>query len=212
MDKECEAHLGLTLETDEALRHFAPVGHYLALRIGFAFPMVEVNALPTLWVEHYTKQRFLLADPVLRWSYAQTGTARWSDFEQSEDKLGVLAQARVFGLRYGLVVACMDRDNTGQRSFGSFVRGDREFSDEEAAVALAYVLRRHRELTPPTNLTRAEIEALRMVREGKRLKQIAFELGVTEGAVKQRLRNAKLKLNAATSPQAAAMASEFGII
>ena len=39
-----------------------------------------------------------------------------------------------------------------------------------------------------------------MVKDGKRLKQIAHELGVSEGAVKQRLKNAKTKLGAATQP------------
>ena len=51
-----------------------------------------------------------------------------------------------------------------------------------------------------------------MVRDGLRVKQIAYELGVSEGAVKQRLKNAKLKLGAQTGAQAAAMASEFGLI
>ena len=35
---------------------------------------------------------------------------------------------------------------------------------------------------------------------------------VSEGAIKQRLKNAKLKLNAKTGPQAAALASQFGLI
>lgn len=51
-----------------------------------------------------------------------------------------------------------------------------------------------------------------MVKDGKRLKQIAHELGVSEGAVKQRLKNAKLKLGAATGAQAAARAAGFGLI
>jgi LuxR family transcriptional regulator len=51
-----------------------------------------------------------------------------------------------------------------------------------------------------------------MVRDGKRLKEIAFDLGVTEGAVKQRLKNAKIKLGAKTGTQAAALASQYGLI
>jgi len=51
-----------------------------------------------------------------------------------------------------------------------------------------------------------------MVREGLRLKQIAHDLGVSEGAVKQRLKNAKSKLGANTSAQAAAMVADFGLI
>ena len=76
----------------------------------------------------------------------------------------------------------------------------------------AYVKRRHAEMAPPKNLTMAELEALGMVKDGKRLKEIAFDLGVTEGAVKQRLKNAKTKLGAKTGTQAAALASQYGLI
>jgi LuxR family transcriptional regulator len=51
-----------------------------------------------------------------------------------------------------------------------------------------------------------------MIKDGKRLKEIAFDLGVTEGAVKQRLKNAKTKLGAKTGTQAAALASQYGLI
>ena len=51
-----------------------------------------------------------------------------------------------------------------------------------------------------------------MVKDGKRLKEIAHELSVSEGAVKQRLKNAKAKLDAKTSTQAATIAAQHGII
>ena len=76
----------------------------------------------------------------------------------------------------------------------------------------AFLARRHNETAPPTNLTKAELEALGMVKDGKRLKEIAFELSVSEGAVKQRLKNAKLKLGAKTGSQAAALANQYGLI
>lgn len=193
------------------IRHLASVGYYLALRVGFAFPMEEVQALPSAWVEHYTRQRFMLSDPVIRWIYANTGAARWSAIGV-DDPRQVLVQARSFGLHYGVAISVFDNNTEGQRSFGSFVRADREFEDAEIRLLQTYVVRLHHEKAPPTNLTAAELEALRMVKEGKRLKQIAHELGVTEGAVKQRLKNAKLKLGAATGAQAATRASGFGLI
>lgn len=189
----------------------APTGHYIALRIGFAFPMEEVNALPSDWVEHYTTHRFMLFDPVIRWVYGNTGAIRWSEIEL-DDPRRVLAQAQTFGLRYGAAIACFDGNAEGQRSFGSFVRNDREFLDLELKLLTAYINRRHSEMAPPTNLTQAELEALGMVRDGKRLKEIAHVLGVSEGAVKQRLKNAKLKLGAKTGSQAAAMAAQYGLI
>lgn len=200
---------GLISQTDIAA--IAPAGYYIALRVGFAFPLEEVNALPADWVEHYTTQRFMLHDPVIRWIYSNTGAIRWSEITL-DDPMRVMQQAHAFGLRFGCAIACFDGNAEGQRSFGSFVRGDREFNSAEIAVLRAYVTRLHHDKAPPTNLTQAELEALRMIKEGKRLKEIAHVIGVSEGAIKQRLRNAKLKLGAKTSAQAAAAASEFGLI
>ena len=195
----------------QELDQIAPSGYYVALRIGFAFPMDEVNALPEEWVAHYTKQRFMLFDPAVRWAYSHVGAVRWSELSQDDPKK-ILAQARTFGLRFGLTVAVLDQGADGQRSFASFTRNDREFSQIEVKLLQAYVTRRHNDTAPPTNLTQAELEALGMVKDGKRLKQIAFELSVSEGAVKQRLKNAKLKLGAKTGTQAAALANQFGLI
>lgn len=189
----------------------APAGHYIALRIGFAFPVEEVNALPPEWVDHYTQNRYMLFDPIIRWAYGNVGMARWGELAE-EDPRKVIAQAQTFGLRYGAVISVFDGNAEGQRSFGSFARSDREFTELEMRVLQAYVSRRHFEMAPPKNLTMAELEALGMVRDGKRLKQVAHELGVSEGAVKQRLKNAKLKLGAKTGSQAAAMAAQYGLI
>jgi LuxR family transcriptional regulator len=200
-----------TLLGPEEIAQIAPAGHYIALRIGFAFPVEEVNQLPPPWVEHYTSQRYMLFDPVIRWVYGNTGAVRWSDIEM-DDPRKVLPQAQTFGLRYGVAVACYAHNDEGQRSFGSFARSDREFNDLEIRLLNAYIVRRHSEMAPPTNLTKAELEALGMVRDGKRLKEIAHVLGVSEGAVKQRLKNAKLKLDAKTGSQAAALAAQHGLI
>lgn len=195
----------------DEIYEFAPVGFYIALRVGFAFPVEEINQLPDDWVSHYTQQRYLMFDPVIRWVNSNVGTTRWSELN-CDDPKGVLKQAQVFGLRYGAAVAFFDGNDLGQRSYGIFLRSDREFTDLEIKFLHAYVQRRHQEAAPPTNLTAAELSALGMVKDGKRLKQIAHELGISEGAVKQRLKNAKLKLDAKTSTQAAAIASRFSLI
>ena len=201
-----------TLMGEEELRHVAPLGVHIALRIGFAFPLEEINTLPAPWVEQYSRQRLMMYDPVMRWAYTNTGAIRWSALEGQDDQRKVLQQAKTFGLKFGVTVSVADEAGDGQRSFGSFLRSDREFSDLEVNLLRAYMTRRHTETAPPTNLTRAELEALRMIKDGKRLKEIAFELGVTEGAVKQRLKNAKLKLDAKTSTQAAALANQYGLL
>lgn len=195
----------------EDISEIAPAGFYIALRVGFAFPVEEVNNLPPAWVQHYTQNRLMLFDPVIRWVHANIGACRWSEFDD-EDPRGVMKQAKTFGLRYGVAIAVFDGNDSGQRSFGSFARSDREYTDLEVKLLQVYVTRRHAEMAPPTNLTTAEIQALGMVKNGKRLKEIAFDLGVSEGAVKQRLKSAKAKLEAKTSTQAAAIAAQHGII
>lgn len=189
----------------------SPAGFYIALRVGFAFPMEELNALPTPWVEHYTMQRFMLYDPVIQWIYANTGATRWSEID-IEDPMDIMGQAKEYGLHHGVAVCCFDNNPEGQRSFGTFAREDREFSDAEIKALMAHVTQLHHDKAPPTNLTMAELEALRMVKDGMRLKQIAHILGVSEGAIKQRLKNAKLKLGASTGTQAATKASDYGLI
>ena len=197
--------------TLEDVARVAPAGHYIALRIGFAFPMEEINAYPAEWIDHYTRNRLMLFDPVVRWAYSSTGVTRWSDLRQ-DDPQGVLGMAGAFGLRFGLTVSVFDDNAEGHRSYASFARTDREFEDLEGRLLLTYLMRRHLEMLPPRNLTHAELEALAMVKDGKRLKQIAYDLGVSEGAVKQRLKNAKTKLQAKTSTQAATMAHQFKLI
>ena len=70
----------------------------------------------------------------------------------------------------------------------------------------------HRAYARPKNLTEAELETLGLVKNGLLMKEIASALGVSESAVKQRLRNARLKLNAKTGSQAAARATMLGMI
>lgn len=193
------------------LKELAPAGFHIALRIGFAFPLEEENAFPDPWIQHYSQQRFMLYDPIIRWVYQNTGYVRWSEIA-IDDPRRVVAQAQTFGLRYGAAISYVAEGEQSLRSFGSFARNDREFNDLEMRLLAAYISRRHAETAPPSNLTAAELQVLSMIKQGKRIKQIAHELEVSEGAIKQRLKNAKLKLDAKTGPQAAALASQFGLI
>lgn len=188
-----------------------PGGFLVAIRMGFFFPVYEANTFPAKWSERYTSRGYMIADPVLAWCYGNTGSSRWSAID-IEDPRDVMGQARLCGLSYGVAASCVDAKNSHQRSFGSFCRADREFTDVEMFELSDLLETIHAEMEPPTNLTAAELEALRMVKNGLLMKEIANLLGVTEGAVKQRLKNAKIKLGAKTSTHAATMATSFGLI
>jgi len=191
--------------------YLAPAGYYIALRVGFAFPLAETNALPAAWVDLYTSNGYMLNDPVMQWLYTNVGSVRWHDIDLPDPR-GILARAADYGLRYGAAISCASTGMEGQRSFGSFARSDREFTDEEIAILAQKIRRLHDAMAPPTNLTEAELEALRMVRDGLLLKEVAGRLGVSENAIKQRLKNAKQKLSAKTISQAVSTAVSYALI
>lgn len=182
----------------------APAGYYLALRVGFAFPVFEHNVLPQSWVEEYTEKGMMLDDPVMQWVYRNTGTIRWSDLAD-RDPRGMLEAAARHGMTHGAAI-CVTGQDTSQRSFGMFARKDRPFRDDELQQMDHLLHELHRQSAPTNKLTAAELEALTMVKEGMILKEIAFNLGVSEGAIKQRLKNARIKLNARTGSHAVSIA------
>ena len=189
----------------------SPAGYYIALRVGFAFPLAEHNALPPAWIDRYTSESYMVFDPVMQWLYRNFGTLRWSEITLPDPR-GVLRQAATHGLKFGVAISFDDPGPKGQRSFGSFARSDREFTDDEIETLNRRLQWLHVATAPPTNLTQAELEALKMVKEGMLLKEIANQLGVSEGAVKQRLKNAKAKLGAKTGSQAVSAAAGYGLI
>ena len=184
-------------------------GFYIALRVSFAFPASEVNKWPAEWVKHYGDNTLMLSDPTIRWAYSNEGVARWSNLHLPDPE-DVLGQAAKYGLRYGAVVSIRG-DGSPARSFGIFARADREFYNEELEYLHSHMRRLHEESAPP-RLSKGELEALRLVQQGLRLKQVGYQLGITEGAVKQRLKNARIKLGAQTGAQAAALAVKLGLI
>ncbi|WP_370160386.1 sigma factor-like helix-turn-helix DNA-binding protein [Limimaricola soesokkakensis] len=101
---------------------------------------------------------------------------------------------------------------SGLRSYGLFYRDDRDYEEAELEQLAGFIAHRHRGVTSTLQLTQAEIAVLKAIKHGTRLKQIAHDFGVSQGAIKQRLRNARLKLDAATGAQAAIKASEAGLI
>ncbi len=150
-----------------------------------------------------------MKDPAHLWALENSGSVRWRDLD---DPYNVISAARRFQINHGLTISIRD-ESTGERSYGSFARADREFSDAEVARLRDILSALHQDYRQPDRkLTRAEKEALTLVKDGYLMKEIANLLGVSEGAVKLRLRKAKTKLNAKTSTHAAARASAFGFI
>lgn len=195
----------------ESLGLLAPAGHYIAIRVTFFFPMIEQNFLPEAWVREYTASGLLVHDPAMSWVHRNQGCVRMRDLA-AEDTQGVIELAKYHELNFGAVVCCTDSDEGHERSFGFFFRSDRDYATGELEELQAGLLATHRAYARPKNLTEAELETLGLVKNGLLMKEIASALGVSESAVKQRLRNARLKLNARTGSQAAARATMLGMI
>ena len=189
----------------------APAGFYIAIRVGFAFPLVEHNQLPASWVREYTVSGLVVHDPAMSWAYKNTGVARWSELGEN-DTQGVLQLAKNHGLNFGAVACCVDAGDAGQRTFGLFCRSDREYLATELKLLHESIVAAHRAHARPNNLTAAELQTLGLVKNGLLMKEIACALGVSESAIKQRLKSARLKLNAKTGSQAAARATMLGMI
>ncbi|HRO10824.1 LuxR C-terminal-related transcriptional regulator [Amaricoccus sp.] len=193
------------------LDRLAPAGFYVAIRVGFAFPMVEHNHLPAGWIREYGASGFIVHDPAMAWVYRNSGVTRCSTLG-IEDAQGVLELAKNYGLNFGAVSSYLDSCSGGQRTFGFFFRSDREYEEGELEILHASLINAHQAYARPTKLTAAELETLSLVKNGLLMKEIASLLGISESAIKQRLKNARLKLNAKTGPQAAATATMLGMI
>ncbi len=195
----------------DEFEHLAPAGYYIAIRVGFAFPVVERNCLPATWVREYTVSGLIVHDPAMSWAYQNCGVKRFGDLAR-DDTQGVLELLKNHGLNFGAVASCIDEDDAGQRSFGFFFRSDRDYLMADLERLSGLVLASHRAHARPKNLTAAELETLGLVKNGLLTKEIACSLGLSESAIKQRLKNARLKLNAKTGSQAAARATMLGMI
>ncbi len=193
------------------LSDLAPAGFYIGLRVGFSFPSEELNCLPSSWVDHYTLHGYVVHDPMMKWVYGNQGVMRISSL-QIPDPTGVLAAAAGFGLRYGAVASIMAQGEHGRRSYGQFLRSDREYTAGELATLHDILRVLHGDSGLRRALTAAEIEALKLQSTGLRLKQIAAELDISISAVKARLASAKRKLGAQTPSQAAKIATTRGIL
>ncbi|MGR3591471.1 MAG: helix-turn-helix transcriptional regulator [Limimaricola soesokkakensis] len=197
------------LSTD-ALADLAPAGFFLGLHVRFIFPTIRVSTLPKSWIERHTCKPFFLDAPASRWSLENEGAIRWSALAD-HDPLKSSSLTAEHDTPYGGVVAYHAADEL--RSYGLFFRGDREYLDTELAHLFELVVEHHDRLaTPPAVLTKAELLVLRCMKEGKRLKQISYDLDVSQSAVKQRLRNARRKLGARSGSQAVAMAAKLGLL
>ncbi len=116
----------------------ATAGYALAFHIRFTSPTFLLQAYPKAWTTYYSIHALVMADPTVAWGFANDGSCRWSML--TDDPAGVMQRAADHGLQYGVVCAVDSQDS---RSFGSFARSDREFTDQEIDTLHAGLLDVH---------------------------------------------------------------------
>lgn len=199
--------LGIDFELYK-IQQIAQAGYALGLHIRFASATLMFRTYPQEWLDIYTKKGYMLCDPLVSWGFANVGACRWSELT-FPDPHQVLKQASDFGLNYGIAVSYGPVES---RSVGGFAREDREFTDHEIEQVTEIVARLHQETTPPDSLTDAQVAALRLIANGSRHAQAAAELGISESALKARLKSARERLLARTTAEAVQRASEYKLL
>lgn len=186
----------------------APAGYFIGLHIRFASPLISFQTYDQSWQDHYTQQAYALRDPTIAWGFSTVGASRWSDFN-IPDVFGILAEAKKYGLIYGVTVSC---GPISSRTIASFSRADREFEQNEIDRIEETVRRLHDITEPPESLSRSQIEALTCVANGMRHAAAANKLGISESAFKARLNSARQKLLARTTAEALQRAKEYKLL
>ncbi|WP_089258812.1 helix-turn-helix transcriptional regulator [Cereibacter sphaeroides] len=194
----------------KTLSELAPAGFYIGLRVRFVAPETEVNHLPVPLMSRYVARGMALKDPLLQWAFMNCGKSRWSALP-AEDPAGVMVEYGQHGLAYGCVISILSLSDGYVRTVGIFGRADREHTDQEMLGIEKLLLGMHRRRTAP-RLTISQIEALRLLADGYRYKRIAHILGITESAVKARLKSAVSQTGARTPVQALQIAMNAGLL
>ncbi len=190
------------------LADMSPKGYALGLHIRFASAHLMIQTYDPRWTEIYTEKGYMLADPMVFWGFGTEGAIRWSALNLP-DPHNILGQAASFGLKYGVAVSF---GPTSSRTIGGFARGDREYTDAEIAQIQDVVQDLHVKSTPPEQLTSAQRMALRLIAKGSRHTEAAALLGISESALKARLRSARERLFVRTTAEAIQRAQEYNLL
>jgi DNA-binding CsgD family transcriptional regulator len=197
-------------DQEEEIRQIAPSGYYIGLRVGFYAPEAEINTFSPEWIDRYTIEALALFDPLRHWALKNVGAKRWSEIALYEDNK-VLSLYNSYGCAFGVVLAIHNEKHGSKRSIAYFSRPDRELYDAEIFRLNTIILAAHNEQAH-LRLTKAQREVLMMFASGKRHKEIAYELGISQSAVKARIKSAVNKMGATTTAQAAAIAMKNGLL
>lgn len=189
----------------EELGSLSPCGFSAGLHIRYASPLVMVKTYAPKWQKIYDDNAYALRDPTVFWGLGVRGSCRWSAIKLP-DPFDIIGKARRHGLHYGVALSW---GPITSRSIVGIARSDREFYDNEIEAAAEIVRQLHDAAEPPSDLTDAQVEALQLLSDGHRHAAAAAIIGISESALKARLKSARTRLGARTTAQAIRKAREY---
>jgi len=201
--------LGKSLDAAfDELNEIAPAGFAAGLKLRFTGPALVRGTYPDEWQEHYADSLMAFWDPVVVWALANTGHKRWSELK-IPDPMNVLKQAGEYGMKYGVVISL---GKLSKRSLLGIARSDREFTDEEIRHATEIFTHIHTLVTESKTLTKNQADALRLIAGGDLHTAASEKLGISESALKARLKSARIRLNARSTAEAITRAKEQNLL
>lgn len=185
------------------LHGIGTAGFFMVFGVSTLGSEFTVSAYPEAWVKRYEDRDYMVGDPALLFALTSTGAKRWSEM-RFEDPRGVMVDAALHGLRFGVTVAV--RDDGDKKSFLSLARSDRELTDNEIErVSGRFDLWTSR-VTARGRPSEAQLDVLRCFRDGMSIETTAQKLNVSASTVKYRAKEATDCLRATTRSQAVAIA------
>lgn len=190
----------------------------------YAIPFVKTT-YPIEWVNHYLQHNFMDSDPIVRHSLHTDKPFLWSEVKVSRAESLMMQQAISFGLSpIGYSVPTIDvGPYRGLLSINASTNEGIDWATEVIEAKklwIATALEVHkmaREEVDPDNeyvheLSKREMECLRLIADGKSHSEIANILGISEHTVRGYFRTLRLKLNCTTLAQAVGKAKELKLL
>ena len=206
--KDRRAMLDMLIPNFEAeldhLHALGPSGYVMAFNYTVSGPEFMASGYPDAWHKEYEERNYFVGDPVLLWSFVNSGVRRWSDIKLPDPR-GIMSAALQFDIRYGAVISVK---KGRKRSVLSVARGDRELTDDEIADLKARFGTWCDHTTNRAALTDREIDVLKLLSTGHSQREIADALDIAEVTVKQRAVSATKKLGATNRIHAVAIAMQ----
>lgn len=154
---------------------------------------------PLNWRTTYEEKRYLFVDPVVHSFLLKDGDLRWSKVKW-RDVFGVMKSAHGHGLKYG---ASFVRSHSLGKSMLSVSRPDREITPDEFNRLSDWWSTFVQKANQPLPVSDSEIEALTCIARDMTVKEAAEYAGISETAMKSRLKTARQKLNCKNNTAAA---------